>query len=625
MADTKPPRPFHRALTERRYLRRIRNRVYLETDRGFLDSLTERKDGMVRLARELGAEERKRLKKIVKEASKNRGAVRTGKLVILAIIVAGVLLFNLVFKNALAGRAAESALESIFQAEATMGGVVFRPLAGELSFTSLTVADRSEPMTNLFELGRGRLSLDTWLLFEGRVLIRDLTVEGLAFGTPRERSGRLPDHAATDTPAADPNAEPPGPAGQAFSLEALGLPSTLDARAFVDRYADLLRTPAQVESVVDAGARYVGDVEREIAERTSEGVEIAVRIGELAATDLSAVRSVDRALALLEESNALVRETTAYTQEVRRTAGEAGDEARALIDSAAALPATVTEDTRRVLAEIPQIRAEGREFLVGLIEPHLRGYLGHWYDRILLAYGYVDRLRDREREPASPRTRRVGRRLDFGAADHPAFELSQGFFSTSGARSRELVLESVSSNPDLTGAPARISYRDEGPTLLALGAIIDQRSRADAVLSLSLTSAGESVSIARGLEALEMSRLDALTDLELTFLLDSSREASGTVALGAKGITIAGTPGSGSIGELVRDVLVGPAPLEASFTYSISPAGRIGFGQAATNLDERFAGAVQERIDATVAAFRARVESEVEALLEPYSPEGGGT
>lgn len=618
MAEKKPPRPFRRRMKERRYLRRIRNRVYLETDRSFLDSVTDRIDGTVGLARELTGDERKRLIELVKEAGKNRGAVRTGKLVILAVIAVAVILFNVLIKDSLAQRTAESALESVFRAEATMTGVVFRPFAGELSFASLTVADRHRPMSNLFELGRGRLSLDTWLLLRGNVVIRDLTVEGLAFGTPRRRSGALAEREEADAGRTEPAASVFESAGDAFSLEALGLPSTLDASAFVNRYVGLFRTPTQVESVVGAGLGYVSETQREIALLTAEGVEIAVRIQTFAETDFAAIRSVDRALQLLEESNALVGAATTYRADVRQFVDETREGARGLIDDAAGIPASAADDARRLVAEIPQVRAEGRDFLVGLIEPHLRGYLGVWYDRILLGYGYFERLRDREHEPVSPRATRVGRLVDFGTRQHPAFVLQAGFFSATAGRTRELVLQSVSSDPDLTGEPARLSYRDEGRTLLALGAIVDQRSSADAVLSLSVTSSGEPVSVARGLEALEINRLDAVTDLDLSFLLDSSRRVSGAVALGADRIALIGTPDAGSIGELVRDVLAGPSPLEASFSYSVSPDGRIGFAQGATNLDERFAGAVQQRIDATVAAFRARVEDEVEGFLEPY-------
>lgn len=617
--EKKPPRPFRRRMKERHYLRRIRNRIYLETDRGFLDSVTDRSDGTVGLARQLTGDERTRLTKLVKEARKNRGAIRTGKLIILGLIAAAVVLFNLLIKDSLAQRSAESALESVFRAEATMSGVVFRPFAGELAFTSLTVADRRDPMSNLFELGNGRLSLDTSLLLRGKVAIRDLTVEDLAFGTPRQRSGAL---VGRDGPAPESADERAGrvadPAGDDFSLEALGLPSTLDANAFVERYARLLETPGRVESMLDAGLGYIRETEQEIALLTAEGAAIAVRIQSFAETDFAAVRSVDRALQLFEESNELVRTATAYRVGVRRFVDETRAGAQVLIDDAAALPATAEDDARRLVAEIPRIRAEGREFLVGLIEPHLRAYLGAWYDRTLLAYEYFERLREREREPVSPRTRRAGRLVEFGTRRHPAFVLQEGFFSTTAGRSRELVLQSVSSDPDLSGAAARLAYRDEGQTLFALGAIVDPRSNADAVLSLSVTSSGEPVSIARGLQALEISRLNAVTEFDLSFLLDASRRVSGTVALGADGITLIGTPDAGSIGELVRDVLSGPSPLEASFSYSVSPEGRIGFSQGSTNLDDRFAGAVQERIDATVAAFRVRVEEELAGVLEPY-------
>ena len=605
MSADKVPRPFHKPVPEDYYRHRIRDRVFLGNDRAFLDSVTTHDDGNVVLSRDLTKNERARLTKIVRQAKKNYGAIRFGKLALLAAIVVLVVVFSLAFRNLLARRAAESALEAVFRARASVSGVVFRPFAGDFAFDSLQVANRNRPMTNLFELGRGRFSIDPLRLLAGRVIIEELTVADLAFGTPRDRSGALPGHPPDDeNPWLDP-----------FGLVAMHLPDPEDIEELVMQYWEQLETPDRVEEIIEESVRFVEHREEQIAELRAEGEALAERIEELAATDFGDIGAVDEALRVVEQTNTLVRDATAYTEEVRAAVDATTAEASAIADDVAALPQVMEDDYHRILEELPHIPADGRELLIGLIKPYLREHLGVWYDRILLGWDYFERVRDPRTTPSSRITGRTGRLIAYPTVEYPAFELSRAFLSTEGDRRRELTLGAISSHPILTGAPARIAYRDEGETVFALEATVDRRPDADEPMTVSVASSGERVTVDQGLEVLEIDRLEGTTDLVLSFLRRADGSVSGTVELEMSEIEIAGTPDSGTIGELVRDVLSGPTPLHASFSYSVSPDGVIEFPQGATNLDERFAGAVRRRIEATVAPFLANVREEVDARL----------
>ncbi|MFW5689754.1 MAG: hypothetical protein ACOC1U_09285, partial [Spirochaetota bacterium] len=518
----KNPRPFARPMPEKRFRKKIRNRIYLDRDRAFLDEVTTlNEDGTVSIARELTKEERDRLKKLAKEARKNRGAVRTGKLVVLAILVAGVLVFNYLYKDRLVERGAERMLTTLFRARADFSDVTFRPFAGEVAFGALTVADAGAPMTNLFELGAGRFSIDTWQLVSGKVIIDELSVRGLAFGTPRERTGAIEGETDAGTEGADAPAST-APAPDAFSLEALGLPDTLDAEAFVTRELELLETPREVEALVQTGNGYVTRWQSTIDDLANAGLSSAREVQALASTDFTSIRSVERAIELVEQSSSVVADATAYAERVEGAVESATLEAQQIITRATALPGMVEEDYARVIARIPEIRAEGEEFLAGIAESYLRERLGDWYDRILTGYGYFQRLEEladaRGRDGIRP-GRRAGRLVDFTAQRYPAFELAQAYVSTTDDRERELVIEAVSSDADLTGFPSMISYSDLGsPTSapapgLRLGAIVDQRSGATAPLSITVTSSDQPLVLSEGLAALGLERFAARASL----------------------------------------------------------------------------------------------------------------
>jgi uncharacterized protein (TIGR03545 family) len=616
MATRKPPRPFRKPMTERAYRKRLRSRIYLDTDRRFLDSITTSdNEGLIVLAREPSKDETKRLKKLAKEAKKNRGAVRAGKLVVLVVLVGGVVAFNLLFADRLVERGAESLLESIFRAQADLSGVDVRILAGDVAFDSLEVADAREPQTNLVSLGTGRFDIDPWQLLAGKIVIRDLTVTGLAFATPRESSGAL----TADRELDEADDEQPGAhAREGLSFASLGLPDTLDARAFVEAQLDLLETPVRVEELAGTATGFVTKWRGEIGDLAAAGVASADRIRELSQTDFTAVRSVDEALRLLEESNAVVESASAYVDRVDGTVEDVTSEARGIVASAAEVPDLARADYARVREQIPDVRVEGRDFLVGLIAPYVEQRLGEWYGRILFAWELAGRLRSSEGASSERRRGRIGRTVDFATAEYPRFELQNAYFSSAGETARELTLEAVSSDPDLTGAPARIMYASaSGDTRMSLGAILDGRTETQTPLSLTATASDQAVSVDRGLAALGLQRFDALADVELSFLRDSGGTTSGDLSIGADGITFAGAPEAGSVGELVRDVLVA-SPLEGSFAYTVDRDGSLRLSDGATNLDERIAGVVQERIDATLDAFTSRVEAELDARIGPY-------
>jgi len=63
---------------------------------------------------------------------------------------------------------------------------------GSLELSRIAVADRDEPMKNLFELSRAGFKLDPSALLRGKAVIREAALEGLRFGTARKTSGKLP-------------------------------------------------------------------------------------------------------------------------------------------------------------------------------------------------------------------------------------------------------------------------------------------------------------------------------------------------------------------------------------------------------------------------------------------------
>lgn len=93
----------------------------------------------------------------------------------------------------------ESAGSEIAGARVDVGDVslTFSPFGFTLQ--QVTVADAREPMQNALEFSSATAAVDIAPLFLGKAIIRDLSVDGLQFGTARQTSGALEKKAQTDS------------------------------------------------------------------------------------------------------------------------------------------------------------------------------------------------------------------------------------------------------------------------------------------------------------------------------------------------------------------------------------------------------------------------------------------
>ena len=188
----KVPKLFKAELSEKRFRKKVIRRVYIESERNFLLGLYSKgADGLYHRPEELDTEDTKRLQQLARSIKKNRGVLRTGKVSLLVIVVAVILVFNFVFKNRLLEQALERGLEGVFSARAEVDDLDFRILSGRIFFAHLSVADREQPFRNLFELGATEVDLNTAELLKAKVVVTNLESLEIGWNTPRQTSGAV--------------------------------------------------------------------------------------------------------------------------------------------------------------------------------------------------------------------------------------------------------------------------------------------------------------------------------------------------------------------------------------------------------------------------------------------------
>ncbi len=510
------PKLFPVRIPQRRLERRILRRIPIRTEREWVRSLygLEADGGQATSAdcersTDLSSGDIRRLRRLAKAVRHNRGFFQPVKLWLLGVLVAGAAVFVLVFANPLAASGVERGLELVFGARAEIEGFRLRVAEPGFAFESLAVANRNEPMENLFELAGGELRLDLGQLLRGRIVVRNIEARDLAFSTERSVSGELPPHRRP--PEADPADERPSAQQQVQSLlgdvegEVRGVISGIDVRAILEAELASLRTPDAVEAEIRR-AETIIDEWNERADRAQHIVEqLESDTRELLALDPSTIDSVSRLREVYGTAERVVdggRSLYLESEQGVEAAMSTGEQLGAAFEQIAT---SVDDDIAYVEGRIPDPETVLRAPFAGIISGVVGEYTAPYVERVQVALDAYERLLalrerfDELRGERSEPTRR-GRDLTFPTTEYPRFLLERASAGVvDGATRYEGELRTVSSDPDLTGEPARAGFSwAEGDRGGSVGARIDYRAASDERFALETALFGQSMDLATG-------------------------------------------------------------------------------------------------------------------------------
>lgn len=88
-----------------------------------------------------------------------------------------------------------------------------------LQLYRLQITNPDKPLRNIVEIDRLAMSIDTMRLLQRKIIIDEMTVEGIRPDTPRKKSGALPEYTARQKAAA------PGDAKKGFKVPSLQIPN----------------------------------------------------------------------------------------------------------------------------------------------------------------------------------------------------------------------------------------------------------------------------------------------------------------------------------------------------------------------------------------------------------------
>ncbi len=616
------PKLFRKALPEKKFLKKIRKRIYVKREQEFIDSVMPvGEDGYRRLKESPTDEEIKRLRKLAKEIKKNRGVLTTWKLAVIAVFFGAIIVFNLLFKDVLVERIAERNLQSLFQARVDMVEPHVSIFGASISFESLTVADKERPFKNLFELGHTELSVHLYQLLRGRVVIKTAESREIRFGTERETSGLI-ETAERDADGGESRGEDPGSgSGTSEILQDLGSRSV---EKLIGSYENRLESPAFVEETNERLQDSIVSWNERIENTGQQIEELRTEAQRLVERDPRSFESVEEAkdyIDLLKEKQRRVEEIYEEASEMRKEFREDTEFAGSLDER---FKDVIDKDIAFLEEAMGSFGIDVRNAVSSTAKPLIREALGRSYDYTRKALSTAKEVRNRSagRKPAYAKDRgRVGSTIRYPTEHFPRFLLETFYLSFGRQESRgerEFSVRDIAFDPDEWKRPISLSYRStpEGRRT-DISAEIDLRSESEIPLDAEAIFEDYPVRIDTGLSELSLESFEGLMDNRIDFSLDSISEGEGNALITFKEARFDFSDDSGPITEALRDIFseIDTVDFEVAFTFENNTIDSL---SVETDLDrilrDRLGAYLKELADEAA----ARVERELRAYIQSY-------
>ncbi|MCQ2576146.1 MAG: TIGR03545 family protein [Treponema sp.] len=198
----KIPGLFKKQYSEKNLEKKIYKCIYIPADKKFLQGLVQEqkitdKKGVEKTVYSipkdtlLTKKDAKKLKLLAKEIKKQKSRIRWAPLIAVAVslvlLVGGVTLT----KNMIIRKIIVNTCESIFEAKCDIGYVNLSFLDASFKVKKLEVANKNEPMKNLFQVDYISVDFNLLQLLRSRFVADELAVEGVETNTDRKTSGDI--------------------------------------------------------------------------------------------------------------------------------------------------------------------------------------------------------------------------------------------------------------------------------------------------------------------------------------------------------------------------------------------------------------------------------------------------
>lgn len=345
--------------------KKILKKIYIDTDKKLIKSLfVEGKDKKgnkvlhIDISSSLEKSDFARAKTVAKAIKAQKSSVKLIPLMATLVFVCALLLFTLLFKNAIVKSVITSSMQKIFLAKTDIEKVDLKLLSASLEIDSLAQADKDSPMRNLFEIDKIHMDFDFVDLLKGKFHAENMEISGVALATERKTSGELVFAASSgEVKKAEKEVEKNSRQYSKNAAKALQeMFKSYDPQTMLSGIQDELKSPKLAESISADVTSKVEKWKNLPAEYHDSVSKITDNVNAIANTDWSKVNDPVKIAATLEKIAQIYKETDSVKSRINETTSSMTSDAAAIKEYSSQIQAAIKSDTLLLDSKITEMK-----------------------------------------------------------------------------------------------------------------------------------------------------------------------------------------------------------------------------------------------------------------------------
>ena len=482
----KLPGIFKKTYQEKAYSKNLLKKFYIEADKKFVEKLyspSQDKKGrnimVCNKSAEITKSDLKRYKLIAKQIKMQKGGIKLVPLIAVAVLVAVLSAGVSLFKNIIIEKAITSAMQGIFGAKTDIAKVDFQFFNASLEINGLEQANKDSPMKNLFQIDSIKTSFNLTDLLRGKFHAENLSVEGVAIDTDREKSGELPIKPAKT------KEEKQTESALSAKKQELSEESSAKLKEMFDSYnPEKMLENLQSELKSPAVASQIStDVQQKVEKWSSLPAELQEKVNafsknvnDIANTDFSKINDVAKLKSTLEKINSTAKSGEELKKLIEKSNSDLFSDSKAIADYSNKIQTAIKSDYALVDSKISEMKsvlspAGLNEIMTNAVQSVLYQMCGKYYPYVSkglnAALSAQKSSSEKETEKSAEKTektvmtRHPGRTVFFKQDTVPTLFIENVTASGYEYKTDNLLFKgnakNIANNQNMTGKPTDIS------------------------------------------------------------------------------------------------------------------------------------------------------------------------
>ena len=363
----KLPGILKKTYKEKAYSKNLLKKFYIEADKKFVEKLyspSQDKKGrnimVCNKSAEITKADLKRYKLIAKQIKMQKGGIKLVPLIAVAVLVAVLSAGVSLFKNIIIEKAITSAMQGIFGAKTDIAKVDFQFFNASLEINGLEQANKDSPMKNLFQIDSIKTSFNLTDLLRGKFHAENLSVEGVAIDTDREKSGELPikpaktkEEKQTESALSSKKLE----LSEEASAKLKEMFDSYNPEKMLENLQNELKSPAvasQISTDVQQKVEKWSSLPAELQEKVNA---FSKNVNDIANTDFSKINDVAKLKSTLEKINSTAKSGEELKKLIEKSNSDLVSDSKAIADYSNKIQTAIKSDYALVDSKISEMKS----------------------------------------------------------------------------------------------------------------------------------------------------------------------------------------------------------------------------------------------------------------------------